>query len=333
MASKGGYMNRVVQQLKRKIEGIDFRKIYYNFEKIPFLIQKDALLFDINKSYKDLEINNNKTILNGEVYVVLNITNQDINFKELTIQLIMLMFKSQNKQVKNIYTELKYLQQPKNNNYYVQKYQENLYAAGALKNNLDYLKKYITLSDKRKQESFVDNVEKKLESYIGLEKYIKLRVLELLNPDEYYYELQILLEKLEDPCNLINYIQNVEYFSAVYLLLSKKAQEEKIETVNCEINTPLFNFENLLKENDSIVKKILMHKMINARKSHINGKLIFAKLDKVKVSGNLYYFPEQITLLVNNRVITKKGDYIVKLNDSYEIEEAYECFLISKILA
>jgi hypothetical protein len=185
----------------------------------------------------------------------------------------------------------------------------------------------------RKKDASVENVEKKLESYVGLEKYIKLRLLELFNPDEYSYELQIIYEKLEDPCNLINYIQNIEYYSAVYLLLSKKAMEEKIELVECEITMPLFNFENLLKENDSIVKKILMHKMINARKSYIKGKIIYAKLDKVKVSGNLYYFPEQITLFANNRVTTKKGDYIVKLNENYEIEEAYECFLISKILA
>ena len=326
-------MNRVVQQLKRKIDGIDFRKIYYNFEKMPFLIKKDTLLYDLNQSYKDLEINNNKTILNSNVYVVLDITNQEINFKDLTIELVMIMFKAQIKKVNNIFTELKYLQQQKTNDYYVKKYQENLYAAGALRGNLEYLKKYITLNGIRKKDAFVENVEKKLESYVGLEKYIKLRLLELFNPDEYSYELQIIYEKLEDPCNLINYIQNIEYYSAVYLLLSKKAIEEKIELVECEITMPLFNFENLLKENDSIVKKILMHKMINARKSYIKGKIIYAKLDKVKVSGNLYYFPEQITLFTNNRVTTKKGDYIAKLNENYEIEEAYECFLISKILA
>jgi hypothetical protein len=326
-------MNRVVQQLKRKIDGIDFRKIYYNFEKMPFLIKKDTLLYDLNQSYKDLEINNNKTILNSNVYVVLDITNQEINFKDLTIELVMLMFKAQMKKVNNIFTELKYLQHQKTNDYYVKKYQEHLYAAGALRGNIEYLKKYITLNGIRKKEAFVEEIEKKLESYVGLEKYIKLRLLELFNPDEYSYELQIIYEKLEDPCNLINYIQNIEYYSAVYLLLSKKAIEEKIELVECEITMPLFNFENLLKENDSIVKKILMHKMINARKSYIKGKIIYAKLDKVKVSGNLYYFPEQITLFANNRATTKKGDYIVKLNDSYEIEEAYECFLISKILA
>ena len=326
-------MNRVVQQLKRKIDGIDFRKIYYNFEKMPFLIKKDTLLYDLNQSYKDLEINNNKTILNSNVYVVLDITNQEINFKDLTIELVMLMFKAQMKKVNNIFTELKYLQHQKTNDYYVKKYQEHLYAVGALRGNFEYLKKYITLNGIRKKDAFVENVEKKLESYVGLEKYIKLRLLELFNPDEYSYELQIIYEKLEDPCNLINYIQNIEYYSAVYLLLSKKAIEEKIELVECEITMPLFNFENLLKENDSIVKKILMHKMINARKSYIKGKIIYAKLDKVKVSGNLYYFPEQITLFANNRVTTKKGDYIVKLNENYEIEEAYECFLISKILA
>jgi hypothetical protein len=326
-------MNRVVQQLKRKIDGIDFRKIYYNFEKMPFLIKKDTLLYDLNQSYKDLEINNNKTILNSNVYVVLDITNQEINFKDLTIELVMLMFKAQMKKVNNIFTELKYLQHQKTNDYYVKKYQEHLYAAGALRGNFEYLKKYSTLNGIRKKDAFVENVEKKLESYVGLEKYIKLRLLELFNPDEYSYELQIIYEKLEDPCNLINYIQNIEYYSAVYLLLSKKAIEEKIELVECEITMPLFNFENLLKENDSIVKKILMHKMINARKSYIKGKIIYAKLDKVKVSGNLYYFPEQITLFTNNRVTTKKGDYIVKLNENYEIEEAYECFLISKILA
>ena len=326
-------MNRVVQQLKRKIDGIDFRKIYYNFEKMPFLIKKDTLLYDLNQSYKNLEINNNKTILNSNVYVVLDITNQEINFKDLTIELVMLMFKVQMKKVNNIFTELKYLQHQKTNDYYVKKYQEHLYAAGALRGNLEYLKKYITLNEIRKKDTFVENVEKKLESYVGLEKYIKLRLLELFNPDEYSYELQIIYEKLEDPCNLINYIQNIEFYSAVYLLLTKKAIEEKIELVECEITMPLFNFENLLKENDSIVKKILMHKMINARKSYIKGKIIYAKLDKVKVSGNLYYFPEQITLFTNNRVTTKKGDYIVKLNENYEIEEAYECFLISKILA
>ena len=264
---------------------------------------------------------------------MLDITNQEINFKDLTIELVMLMFKAQMKKVNNIFTELKYLQHQKTNDYYVKKYQEHLYAAGALRGNLEYLKKYITLSGIRKKDAFVENVEKKLESYVGLEKYIKLRLLELFNPDEYSYELQIVYEKLEDPCNLINYIQNIEYYSAVYLLLTKKAIEEKNELVECEITMPLFNFENLLKENDSIVKKILMHKMINARKSYIKGKIIYAKLDKVKVSGNLYYFPEQITLFANNRVTTKKGDYIVKLNENYEIEEAYECFLISKILA
>ena len=112
------------------------------------------------------------------------------------------------------------------------------------------------MSGIRKKEAFVENVEKKLESYVGLEKYIKLRLLELFNPDEYSYELQIIYEKLEDPCNLINYIQNIEYYSAVYLLLTKKAIEEKIELVECEITMPLFNFENLLKENDKNLQHV-----------------------------------------------------------------------------
>ena len=86
-------------------------------------------------------------------------------------------------------------------------------------------------------------------------------------------------------------------------------------------------------EKNKRVKKILMHKMIHARKLNFKGKIISFDYENFLVWENLFYLPNEIKLFYNGKVITKKGDFILKINDKLEIEEGYECFSIEKILA
>ena len=85
-------------------------------------------------------------------------------------------------------------------------------------------------------------------------------------------------------------------------------------------------------QKDKQTKKLLMHKMINAKKSYLKGKVIDIDFNNVYACDNLLYLPNEITILYNNKKVVKKGEFLLQLNESLGIIEGYECFSIEKNL-
>ena len=138
---------------------------------------------------------------------------------------------------------------------------------------------------------------------------------------------------LEDPTKLLNYVNYIESFSTIHLLINSIIENNNIKITNKEVDKPIFSFSKLILEKDKKIKKILMHKMIHAKKTSFTGKLLNIDFEKVLVSNDLFYLPNEITYLYKGHIITKKGDFILKIDKSLEIIEGYECFSIEKILA
>ena len=212
------------------------------------------------------------------------------------------------------------------------KYQLHLLAINVLKGNLQNIKEYLFILNQMKKKYTFYKIEEELENNIGLRKYVQLKLLSLFKQEEYNYELRYYFDILEDPTKLLNYLYFIKEYSVVSLLVNNIIYNSNIKHESKEIEKPLYSFNKLLIEKDKQIKKILMHKMIHAKKTNFKGIIKKIDFDKVLKSENLFYLPNEITFLYNDKIITKKGDYILKLNNNLEIEEGYECFSIDKIL-
>lgn len=322
-------MNRVYVQVKRIVNNIDFNKISEKLNKQLFLIKKNNYLYGLEKEI--LSIESNLIIVDDKTYIIYEVKETD-SIKDIVIGVVLKMNDYQ--QIKGEYNKEKllFLSMQKTNDYYIKKYQQSLLMVKALKLDKTIYNDCYNIMNKRNNDDLV-SLEMKLESVVGFRKYLELKLLEMFKYEEYQFNMRTIFETLEDPLKLLNYINNIENFSAAYLLVNSILKQVNTKNVDLELDKPLFSFEKLMLENDRKVKKLLMYKMINARKFSHQGKIINCNFSKTKVSDNLYYFPDEIIIYNNYKTIVKKGDFILKLNSDFEIEEGYECFSIDKILA
>lgn len=322
-------MTRVYIQVKRIINNIDFNKIIDNFEKCLFLIKKNNYLYGLDNKY--LSDEKDFIIIDNKFYIIYEIRETD-TIKDIVIGTILKMYDHQCKDIDLNDLVLKMLTLLKNNDYYVNKYQQNLLISRVLKNDKTIINECCSLISLRNNDQIVQ-IEKQIESEIGKKKYLEYKLLEKFKYDEYMIKMRDIFECLEDPTKLFEYPSNIEKFSVAYLLALNILKDYKYKLCDIEMTKPLFSFEKLIVENDKKIKKLLMYKMINAKRVLFTGKIIKFNLNKVKVSDNLYFFPDEIIFINDKKMINKKGDFILKLNKQFEIEEGYECFSIDKILA
>ena len=80
----------------------------------------------------------------------------------------------------------------KYSNYFIKKYQQNLIMTSILRGNNTLINQYISLRDERRKNNTITLVEEEIEKNVGLVKYIELKLLELLKPEEYKYELRFI---------------------------------------------------------------------------------------------------------------------------------------------
>ncbi|MBP3504420.1 MAG: hypothetical protein J6K18_04765 [Bacilli bacterium] len=322
-------MKRVYVQVKRIINNIDFNKIIDNFEKCSFLIKKNNYLYGLDDKY--LTDKKDFIIIDNKFYIIYEAKETD-TIKDIVIGTILKMYENQRKEIDLSDKILKILTLSKNNDYYINKYQQNLLISRILKKDKTIINECCSLINLRETDQIVQ-IEKQIESEIGKKKYLEYKLLERFKYDEYMLKLRDIFECLEDPTKLFEYPCYVEKFSIAYLLATNIIKDYKYKSCNVEVLKPLFSFEKLIMENDKKIKKLLMYKMINAKRILFTGKVIKFNLTKVKVSENLYFFPDEITIIYDKKIINKKGDFILKLSNEFEIEEGYECFSIDKILA
>lgn len=323
-------MERIYNQVKRIIDNLNFEKIYKGFRKCKFILKihsnyycNDKLLLnEVLLSNNDLE----------KKYVIYEIKTNEINIKDIVINVVFRMFEMQFEINQCSEQCLKFLLVKKDSNYFIKKYQQSLLMVNILKGNEKVLNKYVKLLNERKNNDFVTQIEEVIEKNIGLKKYVELKLLEIFKPDEYRYELRFILDKLEDPCNLLNYINYSIEFSIVYLLVENKILDVKVTDLILNEDKPLFSFDKLILQKDKQTKKFLMHKMINARKTFLKGKILKIDFKNVSSCDDLLYLPNEITIQHNNKIITKKGEFILQVNEHLEIIGGYECLSLEKIL-
>ena len=328
----GDKMERVYLQVKRIISNIDFNKIYNGFIKMQFLIKYDNYLYGLNELFLYNKQDDEITIA-GVKYIIYDLDTYDINIKNIVVEIVHKMFKYQFKIKEYDDEKIKYLTTKKDSNYYVTKYQLNLFAVNIVKGNLRLIDDYLCINDKLKSTYQVYKYEYILENNVGLVEYVNLKLLSMFKLDEYNCKLRHYIDIVEDPCKLLNYINFIKEYSVINLLVNNLVSINNYKNTLKEVDKPLFSFDKLVLEKNKRVKKILMHKMIHARKLNFKGKIISFDYDNFLVCENLFYLPNEIKLFYNGKVITKKGDFILKINDKLEIEEGYECFSIEKILA
>lgn len=320
-------MERVYNQVKRIIDNLNLDKIYKGFVKTKFVLKIN------NKYYCSDNILLNEAFLSNKLHVIYEVKSHEIIIKDIVIGVILAMYDLQYHNNTCNEERLQYLLKKKDGTYYTLKYQLNLIMINILKGNTKLLNDCISLMNERRKDLFVLKIEEEIEKNIGLKKYIELKLLEILKPEEFKYELRFIIDVLEDPCNLLNYINNASKFSAVYLLVSNIIERIKPTNQLIELDKPLFSFDKLIIQKDKQTKKFLMHKMINAKKTYLKGKVLNIDFNNVNSCDNLLYLPGEITVIYNNKKINKKGEFILQLNEQLEIVEGYECFSIEKILA
>ena len=318
-------MERVYNQVKRIIDNVNFDKIYKGFVKKKIVLKINGIAYCNDKSILNNQISNND-------YVTYEISSKEISIKDIVIELIVKMFELQFDVNPCNQERLKFLLMKKSSEFYELKYQLNLVMVNILKGNTELTSSYLAILNEIKKEESIYLLEEQIEKNIGLKKYIKLKLLEMFKPDDYHFKLRFLIDTLEDPTKLVNYINYAEDFSVAYLLVNSQIKEVSVNQGLASIEKPLFSFSKLILQKDKQTKKLLMHKMINAKKSYLKGKIIDIDFNNVYACDNLLYLPNEITILYNNKKVVKKGEFLLQLNDSLEIIEGYECFSIEKIL-
>lgn len=319
-------MDRIYNQVKRIIDNLNLDKIYKGFVKTNFILK-------INNKYYGSDKNIIPELLLNKLHVVYEINSNEFVVKDIVIGVILKMFELQYNKDDCKEHRIKYLLKKKDSDYYTKKYQLNLLMISILKGNDNLINDCAFLINERRKDLFVLEIEEEIEKNLGLKKYLELKLLEILKPEEFKYELRFIINILEDPCNLLNYVNHATYYSVLYLIINNKLSNAKQIDYLLELDKPLFNFEKLIIQNDNQTKKFLMHKMINAKKTYLKGKILDIDFNNVYSSNNLLYLPNKITILYNNKKINKKGEFILQLNDQLEIVDGYECFSIEKILA
>ncbi len=329
-------MKRVVTQLKKRIDCVDFRKIYNGFIKCNFLLRYDNVLYGINKEYilEPKEKGQFMIIRDNIKYAVIDYPIGNLDYDQLVIELIVVMFKvfnSNNCKKGLVELELKYLTTYKNQTYYENKYQQNLLIAKILSGNTRYLKLCNKYYESRLRNNPIAEIEKRLEELNGLELYIKLQTTKIVKPALYESMLNPIISSLEDPSKLFDYLSYTSTYGAALLLIKNVKVKLEYNYINNVSDKLIINFASLYRDYSARMKKIMMYKMVHAKKMKIIGKLSNAYCQKILVSDNLYYLPDYIEYVDGNAIKFKKGNFIVKMNEELEISEFYECMSLEKI--
>ncbi len=328
-------MRRVVTQLKKRIDCVDFRKIHNGFTKCNFLLRHENILYGVNKEYIQNPMEKGKyyVVRDNIKYAVIDYPIGNLDYDQLVIDLIVIMFKisSHHNNISLIELQLQYLTSLKNENYYEKKYQQNLLLAKILCGNTRYIKLFNKFHLSRISSNSIVKIEKNIEEIMGMELYIRIKTTSIINPSRYEVMIKPLIQSLEDPSKLLDYLSYVAYYGAA-LILVKNMKVTTEYTFDNNINDKLIiNFNSLYQDYTTRMKKIIMYKMIHAKRIKMIGRLVNAKCNKVLTYDNLYYLPEYISYLDNNTIKERKGNFIVKMNQQLEISDLYECISLEKI--
>lgn len=329
-------MKRVVTQLKKRINCVDFRKIYPGFTKCNFLLRYENILYDINKEYLlEPKEKGSLWIVREQIkYVIIDYPIGNLDYDQLVIDLIVLMFKFfkiHSSKISVNYLELKYLTTLKDKGYYEHKYQQNLLAAKILSGNHRCVRTYKKVYESRIKAESIVLIEKQLEEEMGMELYIKIQATKLVKPSQYDSMIKPIICILEDPTKLFDYLSYVSSYGAALLLIDNLKTKNDSNFLELSADKLIINFSSLYYDYYIRTKKLIMYKMIHAKKVKFFGKIQNTNFKRVLVCDNLYYIPDYIIYNDNNEIKEKKGDFIVKINDNLDICESYECISLDKI--
>lgn len=328
-------MERVAIQIKKRLDKIDCRKIYKNYRKINFLILNNNILYGINRVFKleDSEQNKTYVIKNHEKYVVLEIKEKDINYDLKLIELLqkmIMVLKDEDNQINNINSELEYLIANKNQKFYELKYEENILLAKILSGQAEEEKTWKEIIKRRLNQNKIVNKEYEILEEKGFEKYVYLKACQLVNLKTYEMEIRKLINTLIDPIKVFDICKYFQSFGAAILLASSTLPINFRISNNYDYS--IISFQALYDDYQSRIRKMMMYKMIHARKVKISGKLIAARFDQVLASSDLFYLPYEIIYQKNSDKKRKTGDFIVKISPDMQIKEAYECLSLDFVL-
>ena len=236
-------MERVYNQVKRIIDNVNFDKIYKGFVKKKIVLKINGIAYCNDKSILNNQISNND-------YVTYEISSKEISIKDIVIELIVKMFELQFDVNPCNQERLKFLLMKKSSEFYELKYQLNLVMVNILKGNTELTSSYLAILNEIKKEESIYLLEEQIEKNIGLKKYIKLKLLEMFKPDDYHFKLRFLIDTLEDPTKLVNYINYAEDFSVAYLLVNSQIKEVSVNQGLVSIEKPLFSFSKLILQKD-----------------------------------------------------------------------------------
>jgi hypothetical protein len=322
-------MNNVVIQLKKKYDQVDLRNYCKECKKIPFLLRNNGILYGLNESLIDYE-NKEVMIINNKKHVVINADN-NFNYDDLLKRLVITTSKVQNKTKQYDFNNiLLYLQMEKESNYYKNKYYQNITISSLLRNELGFAEKYLSIKNTRNNSNLY-NIEVQIEKTYSKEYLTEILYLKKNNPMEYHFKIQTIINVLEDPCSIFNYLKNIKVFSLAYLLAEHICDKYRLDDKLLTYEDTLFNFDNLIYEFTQKHKNIIKYKMIHAKLHNITGKLINTDIEKIIYSDNLFYFPEFIIFEYDNKIYKKYGEFILRLEGN-NIIECYECFNYDSLL-
>lgn len=335
-------MDRIVVQLKKRLDKIDFRKVYKGFMKKKFLLLKDYTLYGLNKSYmlEDKEKGALSVIRDGAEFVVLPLdmyihyNTTKVDYDTLLFELIVQMFKVYEKDVLKQEDTIKQKQielllQKKDYSYFEHKLEENLIMARILDGGNSYYNHYQVIHQKRMKES-VTLLEEEIERKLGIIPYVRVQVAKIISETLYQKEMQNVLYILNDPVKVFELCKYENIFGCAKLLIDN-IDKKNISEIMLSTPKTLIHFEELYNDYSERIRVNIMSKLTHAKKTKIKGKLVGCDIEYAIASNDLLYLPRFIEYKEDFEIKHRDGDFIIKVSDGI-ITEAYECLSFAKVL-
>lgn len=311
-------MNELIKKIKVKLSRIDFRKIYDHFPKMNFYIYYENKYYDGRNIFSKESFSKILLRKTTRDYVILTLDNKNVNRDDIIIELVNKMFNqyllSLNKQP---LTHLNYDIVFKEETIDIFKLRYQFFSN--LLNNLKTETKTIYFDE----EKCLD-IEYFKE--VGLKSYIELRTYKQLNKQVYDNKINELIKTISNPFIIFEpFRYQTQIGVSINLICSFKRKQTDNQQVSEDININ-FLYENYLAS----TRRLMMNKMIRAKKLKIDGYFVKTNLSKMIKNEHLYYISNFFQFERNHKIYQKDGEFILKINQSSFIEEAYECISLEK---
>ncbi len=342
-------MQTLYNEIKEKIDTIDFTRLFDGFSQMPFALYDDTHVYFASRviDKTDQFYGNTSIQFEGNYIAIWYIDNQEIkNIDVLTSKIVHEMFhayqmKQNDPRFPNEIMAVKY---PYDAHNLTLKFKEHVLISGMIDHfSIDDFKTLCALKQYRKKHyPMAYRYESAIETIEGMAVYVELSALKQLNTPVYNQTLDRLKETLLDRAKLIP-IRAINYTSGALLLL---LAENNTIAFNHRVGEETMNISSLVcnqitTKDVSIPKKdpVIEH-LVNTYKdtvninietkmkaydNHLKGVFDIVGLDPMNTmfSDNMLYCKHMLAYKANDGVHYIKQASVSRVNDQMQLIEIF----------